>query len=147
MRKKEHFNARVAKARGADWAEKLKQGKIDSKMNPSLLYNARVLSGLRQGDIAKKLDMSLSSYCAVERGHRMVKEIFAMLIATIVNRKVESLFELGVDETTKYRAILTKPILRGEKDAKSNGKQVARPRVSPESQSSSKIHRISGHAK
>jgi DNA-binding XRE family transcriptional regulator len=128
VRKKEHFNKRVAQARGPDWVEKLSQGKIDSKMNPSFLCNARVQAGLRQADIAKKVNVSLSSYCAIERGHRKVKEITALVIASVLNKKMHSLFDPCPDDTqySKFVASLMKPHSKERKpNAKPDAEKIA----------------------
>lgn len=102
----EHFNVRVAAARGRGWIEALKRGKMRSRLNPSLLSELRKDRGLRQIDVATRLEMSLSSYCAVERGERPVKEFIAMHISTEMGLRVADLFEPAERLPGKYMAIL-----------------------------------------
>jgi transcriptional regulator with XRE-family HTH domain len=107
-----HFNKKVARNRGPGWVEALRYGKIASRLNPSLLAERRTLRGLRQIDVAARLQMSLTSYCAVERGHRLVKEFIAKHIASELGLRVADLFEPSEEMAGKYRAILRNPDIK-----------------------------------
>lgn len=111
MVKKKHFNKRVAANRGKEWLENLKTGKLEARANPSRIAEIRTSRGLRQSDIASRLQMSLSTYCAVERGKRLIKDILAKHVAAELGVKLGEIFEPPLNETAggiKWRAIVKK---------------------------------------
>lgn len=108
-KKSDHFNARVAANRGSDWLENIIKGKLDARANPSILSEIRTSKGLRQIDIATRIQMSLSTYCAVERGKRLIKDIIAKHICAELGVKLGQLFEPPTEPTVggrKWKAII-----------------------------------------
>lgn len=138
---------RVAAARGKEWEEKVRIGKANAKINPSLLYKARVAKGLTQSDMAIKLGMSMTSYCAVERGKRMVKELIGMLIATLVTKELKCIFKVCVEEKQKYIARMSKPNLEEKRTYARPTRKSTRARVSSKSKSDGKKHSVQRRAK
>jgi DNA-binding XRE family transcriptional regulator len=63
-------NRKVATLRGERWKLRLKEGWLDSQMNPTRLKIARVSKGLSQWDISKLSGLSFSTYGGIERGLR-----------------------------------------------------------------------------
>jgi DNA-binding XRE family transcriptional regulator len=130
MRRIEHFNVRVAKARGAEWKKKLTAGIQAAKLNPSLLYGARISNSLKQSDVAKSVEVAVSTYAAIERGRRKIKEFTAYRIAKELNEKVNNLFVECADCKDKYVAKLLI-----QKEKKRNVKRpIAQTRILPKSQ-------------
>jgi DNA-binding XRE family transcriptional regulator len=114
--KKKHFNNKVAANRGAEWVTNIKKGKMESRANPSKLSEIRVGKGLRQIDIAQRLQMSLPTYCAVERGKRLIKDIMAKHIAAELGVKLGVIFEPPTREVSggiKWQAVIDKSNKKG----------------------------------
>jgi transcriptional regulator with XRE-family HTH domain len=123
MVKIKHFNSRVAASRGSEWRENLKTGKLEARMNPSRIAEIRMARGLRQADIAARLQMSLATYCAVERGKRLIKDILAKHVAAELGVKIGEIFEPPTEETVggiKWRAIVKKESKNGHTSAKTS---------------------------
>lgn len=86
-------NRKVVEARGDSWRKKVVQGKYDAKTNPSVLCQQRVKKGLTQTELANEIEVSLSSYGAIERGARPVKGLIAFAIAKKLRMNTDELFD------------------------------------------------------
>ena len=87
-----HFNQKVAKNRGSSWKSKLITGKLDAMMNPTRLRLIRTKKGLSQDILASKLNIALSSYGAIERGIRPLKDDRAKKLSSILGKSKSYLF-------------------------------------------------------
>jgi len=75
------------------WKKSLIKGRQDARLRPTALALSRLQQGLMQRQIAEKADMSLPTYCSVERGKRTVKSLQAKVIAKILKQEFNSLFK------------------------------------------------------
>lgn len=87
------WNKEVAAKRGKDWTKKMVEGKLAHQLKPSALRLARLKASLNQEEVAKKNDLSSSTYGEVERGKRRVRPELADRIAKSVGKKTLDLFE------------------------------------------------------
>lgn len=75
------------------WKKSLIKGRQDARLRPTALAVARLEQGLMQRQIAEKVDMSLPTYCSVERAKRTVKMLQAKIIAKILKEEFNKLFK------------------------------------------------------
>jgi transcriptional regulator with XRE-family HTH domain len=87
------WNQKVAKSRGKDWKAKLVAGKLESKINPTLLQLHRVKKKLNQTAVADKIGLTYATYGAYENGRRPIKVDVAQKI---------SLFLSGSDDLKQF---------------------------------------------
>ena len=73
---------------------------------------ARLEQGLMQRQIAEKADMSLPTYCSVERGKRPVKNLQARIIAKLLKEDFNKLFKKN--ENSKWIARMPGEIFESE---------------------------------
>lgn len=109
--KKGTWHKKIAKNRGSQWRKNLVLGRRDSQLNPSLIKLARLKLGIDQSLIAEKLDVSVSTFGAIERGKQMVKLAKAREIAKILKMSVDKLFKQTASsnsERKKYVAVIQK---------------------------------------
>jgi DNA-binding XRE family transcriptional regulator len=90
---KNDWNAKVAANRGDDWKKKLREGKMQSRMHPSIIYKTRLFKNLTQADIAKMLNVTIPTYGAIERSKRPLNEDRANKICKILNTSPQHLFK------------------------------------------------------
>jgi DNA-binding XRE family transcriptional regulator len=86
-------NQKVAKNRGLAWNDKLGAGRLDAIVNPSILRIFRAKAKISQGNMAKQLDMAVSTYGSIERGKRLVKELLAKAIAETLKTEMKKIFK------------------------------------------------------
>lgn len=96
-------NQKITASRGKKWVEKLAQGKLDAILNPTKLRIQRVLKANPQEKIAKQLNISLSTYGAIERAKRKVNKETVKAIAKLLNTNEDLLF-VPVKDSNKYIA-------------------------------------------
>jgi DNA-binding XRE family transcriptional regulator len=105
------------------WKKSLIKGRQDARLRPTALALARLQQGYMQWQIAEKTDMSLPTYCSVERGKRNVKTLQAKIIAKLLKEDFDKLFKKtdkskwiarmpGEDWQSEIKA--TQPIEQGE---------------------------------
>jgi transcriptional regulator with XRE-family HTH domain len=75
------------------WKKSLIKGRQDARLRPTALAVARLQQGLMQRQIAEKADMSLPTYCSVERAKRTVKMLQAKIIAKLLKEDFNKLFK------------------------------------------------------
>lgn len=68
-------------------------GRLASQMSPTKLRMARLKASLSQLQIANEIGVPVSTYCAIEKGHRSVAGETALKIAALVRLKVPALFK------------------------------------------------------
>lgn len=98
----------IARSRGSKWRKNVIKGKIEARMNPSLICLARLQKRFYQSDMAKKLSVSESQYGAIERGRAGVSALEAQKISTILGFTAKKLF---IAKGKKLFAILQKSAL------------------------------------
>lgn len=86
------WHAKIAKNRGDKWKENFMAGRMDAQLNPTVLRLARLKLNVHQEDIAKRLDLSESTYGSIERAKRLVKDDDAQKISKVLKQPVEKLF-------------------------------------------------------
>lgn len=97
------WHKKIAANRGESWKENFMQGRRDAVLNPSLIRLQRVKKSLDQSDIAKSLGVSESTFGAIERGKRLVKQDVALKISSKLGVSVSKLFK---STGKKYVAII-----------------------------------------
>lgn len=105
MTKQKDWHDKIAKARGERWLKNVRQGRINAVLNPSALSVVRRKNNLLQSDVAEKLNLSESTYQAIERGKRLVTQDVAKQIAQTLGAPMSRLFR---SEKDKHVAILIK---------------------------------------
>lgn len=75
------------------WKKSLIKGRQDARLRPTALAVARLEQGLMQRQIAEKADMSLPTYCSVERSKRSVKSLQAKIITKLLKEDFNKLFK------------------------------------------------------
>jgi len=75
------------------WKKSLIKGRQDARLRPTALALARLQQGLMQWQIAEKADMSLPTYCSVERSKRNVKTLQAKIITKLLKEDFNKLFK------------------------------------------------------
>ena len=101
---------KIAESRGSKWKENLSIGKRDSMLNPSVMKIARLKLGLNQTVIAKKIDVSPSTFGSIERGRQPVKLASAKEISKVLRVPFDRLFKVssGSKNRKKFLAIIQK---------------------------------------
>jgi len=102
-KKKAHHNKKVAHSRGDNWKKNLIEGRGHVANNPSKMRLERLNKRSSQDDVAKEVNLSRSTYMAVEGRKRMVKQDVAL--------KIAEYFDVGL-------LILFKKCLKGKYIAK-----------------------------
>ena len=74
------------------WKKSLIKGRQEARLRPTALALARLQQEYMQWQIAEKIDMSLPSYCSVERGKRNVRTLQARIIAKLLKEDFNKLF-------------------------------------------------------
>lgn len=97
-------NQKVVENRGEIWKSKLKEGRLDAQLNPTLLKVKRVKAQIAQDEMSKLLGLSRSTYGAIERAKRLVSEKRAAQIADKLKFQKDSLFRK--DKSGLFRAVL-----------------------------------------
>lgn len=97
-------NQKIAKKRSIKWQESLATGRLNALISPSNLRLYRVKKKVSQVKIAKELDISTSTYGAIERGKRLVKEVAVKQIASLLKTDIKNLFKKSTKN--KYAAII-----------------------------------------
>ena len=106
---KEDWHKKIAANRGAAWRKNMLAGRREALLNPSNIRLVRLKKDIHQAVIAKRLDMSESTFGAIERGKRLVKKDVAAEIAEILGAPLQKLFKPA--QKQKYVAILVKPVI------------------------------------
>lgn len=96
-----HHNVKVAENRGDSWKQNLRASRLDVQLNPTSLRLKRLKKKLTQADIASTLDVSLSTYTAIERGKRTLKIEQAKKIAEILSASFSNLFSKEIEGRCK----------------------------------------------
>lgn len=86
-------NRKVASNRGLKWRQALAKGKLNALMKPSKIRHLRVSENKTQKALAKSLDLSASTFMAIEQGKRAVTPERADKIAKYFKTKVKNLFK------------------------------------------------------
>jgi transcriptional regulator with XRE-family HTH domain len=84
------------------------EGRRDAFLNPSNIRLMRMKKEILQTDIAEKLGMSLSTFGAVERGKRLVKQPVVKQLSEILNAPPAKLFKPG-HLKKKFVAVIVRP--------------------------------------
>ena len=106
MKKKVDYqkrNSQVAANRTQSWKQALVRGKLDARLNPSKIYSVRANKKAAQIDVAKALNLSLSTFGAIERKKRQVPEHTAKKIGQVLGVKFDSIFKKL--DNSKYLAL------------------------------------------
>lgn len=80
------------KNRGEKWANSQAEGKIDSALNPSRMKLLRLSRRKAQFEIAKLLNLKMTTYAQIERGKRPVDKKRADLISGFFKKPLDFLF-------------------------------------------------------
>jgi DNA-binding XRE family transcriptional regulator len=91
--RKVNWNKKVAESRGEAWKKSLVEGKMLSKMNPTVLQKTRAGKKVAQTTVATAMNLSLATYGAIERSKRPVRSETAEKIAAFFGRNPTSLFK------------------------------------------------------
>lgn len=89
----EHWNQKVSQNRGDKWKKNLIVGRLNAQKNPTNIRLARVKQGKTQGEMAKLLGVTYSTYGAIESGTRLVRDDRAERIATILSLSPSKAFQ------------------------------------------------------
>lgn len=115
---KSKWHNKIATARGSTWHKNMLIGRREAVLNPSNIRLARLKKEMHQDQLAKRLEMSESTYGAIERGKRPVKTDQAKEIASHLGMPVEKLFRQyskrhnpRKPSQTKYVAIIQKSLI------------------------------------
>ena len=106
---KKNWHKKIARNRGESWRKNMLAGRRDAILNPSNIRLLRLKGDVHQEVIAKKLDMSESTYGAIERGKRMVSGETAKAIASILGVSATKIFKFVRHD--KYIAIVVKSVI------------------------------------
>lgn len=88
-----HKKIAVSRGKNKEWIKNLAQGKLRAALNPSLIRLARLEKGLHQAVLSSKLNVSESTFGAIELGKRLVKPDMADEIAQLLGKKYSDLFK------------------------------------------------------
>lgn len=102
----EHWNQRVAAARGKKWKSSILSGRLEVLRNPTHLRTARVKQSKNQTDVAKELGLTYATYGAIENGHRPVTQERAKQIAIYLGVSTKRAFEPVKDKSLKMEGKL-----------------------------------------
>jgi len=97
----EHWNQKVAAARGKKWRSSILAGRLEVSRNPTHLRLARVKQSKNQTDVAKELGLTYATYGAIENGHRPVTSERAKQISTYLGVPMKRAFENVRDDNPK----------------------------------------------
>jgi DNA-binding XRE family transcriptional regulator len=97
-------NRKIAKVRSAAWKRKLVEGRQDSLLNPSIMKKLRLAKGQPQEKFADALNVSMTTFAAIERGRRAALPATATKIAQLYKKKVGDLFDAWSEDSSKYIA-------------------------------------------
>jgi len=97
-------NRKVADNRGEKWRRNLRAGRLSVQLNPSKLRIKRMSEGFTQDQLAKLIEVSLPTYCAIDKGDRTIKESAVKKICDALKIKKYSEF-FYKDSKGKWRAI------------------------------------------
>jgi len=100
------WHKKIAKNRGASWHKNMLKGRVDASLNPSKVRIARLTKNFDQSAIAKRVELSDSTYGAIERGKRLVDELTANKISKMLGKPLATLFT--PTKRKKFVAILIK---------------------------------------
>ena len=102
---KSDWHTKIAANRGAKWRKNMLAGRREAMLNPSLLRLIRIKKEVTQLEIAESLEVSESTYGAIERGKQLVKKDAALTIAKKLDEPVSRLFKR---EGKKFIAVIQK---------------------------------------
>lgn len=114
---KPKWHQKIATARGSSWHKNMLIGRREAVLNPSNVRLARLKKNVHQSAIAKHLDMSESTFGAIERAKRPVKAELAKQISSHLGMPIEKLFRQvtrrnpSKPENTKFLAIIQKSLI------------------------------------
>jgi DNA-binding XRE family transcriptional regulator len=114
---KNNWHRKIASNRGSSWHKNMLLGRREAVLNPSNIRLARLKKNIHQAEIAKRLDMSESTFGAIERGKRPVKSAVAKEIANQLGMPLEKVFRSITrvnprkPEKTKYLAVIQKSVI------------------------------------
>ncbi len=94
--------------KGSSWHKNMLAGRRDAQLNPSLIRLARLRRQLHQSVIANRLNLSESTYGAVERGKRLVDEVTARKTSDLLGVPMTKLFK---SNGKKFVAVIPKSVL------------------------------------
>jgi DNA-binding XRE family transcriptional regulator len=101
-----NWHKKIAKNRGESWRKNMLAGRRDAILNPSHVRLLRLKYDIHQAEIAKKINISESTFGAIERAKRMVNGGDAQKIAAALNVAKEKIFRFVKHD--KYLAIIVK---------------------------------------
>lgn len=87
------WHKKIAKSRGETWRKNMLAGRREASLNPSLIRLTRLFKNIHQSVIAKKLNISESTFGAIERGKQLVQTDTAKEISTFLGAPVTKLFK------------------------------------------------------
>lgn len=93
MAKQIHWNKKVASKRGPQWRKNLSNGRKAVRANPTKLRTGRLGKEKSQLQVAKAVNMTSSTYCQVESGHRTVGAPQAAKIAKHLGLDLKRVFK------------------------------------------------------
>lgn len=79
-------------------------GKFDAELHPTKIRLARVTAHMTQQEAARRLDVSLPTWGAIERGFRDLRKSLAVEVAEILGKSLNDLFMPVPGSTTKVVA-------------------------------------------
>lgn len=100
-----HKKIAASRANNKEWNKNLTKGRLQAALTPSLLRLYRLEKRLTQEDIAKKLDVTESTYGSIELGKRMVKEETGREISNLLGKPFNFFFKAS-DVPKKYVAVI-----------------------------------------
>ncbi len=113
---KKDWHHKIAKNRGKEWVKNIMAGRREAQLNPSVMRQIRLQKGIFQDKLASLVDLSESTYGAIERGRQFVKRERANQIAKRLGVTVPELFKQvstkGKKDDHKFVAILIKNSLK-----------------------------------
>lgn len=105
-KKEKSWHKKIAANRGERWLKNVLAGRRDALLNPSNIRLFRLKLNIHQEAIAKKLNVSESTFGSIERGKRKVSKQLAQQIAAILGTSDHKLFKFVKHD--KYIAIIAK---------------------------------------
>lgn len=94
---KPNWRKALSQNRSKAWHDNMLLGRMEASHSPSLIRLARLKKRLDQATVAKRLDMSESTFGAIERAKRPVKPDVAESIARELDYPVAKLFKSARD--------------------------------------------------
>jgi DNA-binding XRE family transcriptional regulator len=102
------WHKKIAKNRGESWHKNMLAGRMDAELNPSVLRLVRLTKRINQSDLAKSLDISESTFGAIERSKRPVSAELASKISKVLGTPIGKIFKPNARK--KYVAIIIKAL-------------------------------------